>query len=155
MGFTEAELGFVLAAFFAALASQVTLKIESNNEDVKRMRGRLQQAERTRDSVSKAFTTFKDSVRKRSNLTPTCDEKGEPKGIVADMLVIGENHYVLSGDTLTFPNLVLRTSDLTTRAAKLGCRYQVRALPVKGVDATEHSAAVSRLKALFYVTERR
>ena len=63
MGFTEAELGFVLAAVFAVL-SVASLSTQQSTESLAAKQDTLA---RKYDSVSTAFAAYRDSVRKRSN----------------------------------------------------------------------------------------
>src|SRR4051812_31424368 len=101
MGFTEAELGFVLAAVFAALAvSGLTAQ-----DDTTKLAAKNDTLARKYDSVSTAFIAYRDSVRKKSNKTPRCSEKGEPAEAIADLRIIGRDAYGLSGERLTFRDL--------------------------------------------------
>lgn len=157
MGFTEAELGFVMAALFAALsfvamAQNENLTQQALAADVSR--SSLASIKAERDSLRRALATLRDSIQKRSNLTPYCYEKGEPRGNIAEMMVASDDAYVVGGDTLTYANVVDRLANKIARSSQLGCMYQVRALPVQGVDATVHSRAVIRLKRYFRVSEQ-
>jgi hypothetical protein len=150
MGFTEAELGFVLAAVFAALAvsalvpQQGTVNLAAKNDTLTRKY----------DSVSTAFATYRDSVRKKSNKTPRCSEKGEPADPIADIRIRGRDSYELSGERMTFRNLETRLAPQIDRSTALGCRYLVRTIATRGVDGPDHSAAVVKLWARFDVSER-
>src|SRR5437868_13090240 len=96
MGFTEAELGFVLAAVFAAMAV-AGLSAQQTHETVVAKSDTLQ---KKYDSVSAAFTAYRDSVRKKSNKTPRCSEKGEPSSAIADLRIVGRDSYVVGGERL-------------------------------------------------------
>jgi len=150
MGFTEAELGFVLAAVFAALAvsalvpQQGTVNLAAKNDTLTRKY----------DSVSTAFATYRDSVRKKSNKTPRCSEKGEPADAIADIRIRGRDSYELSGERMTFRSLEARLAPQIDRSTALGCRYLVRTIATRGVDGPDHSAAVVKLWARFDVNER-
>jgi hypothetical protein len=150
MGFTEAELGFVLAAVFAALAvsgltaQDSTAKLAAKNDTLARKY----------DSVSTEFLAFRDSVRKKSNKTPRCSEKGEPADAIADLRIVGRDAYALGGERLTFRDLTSRFAAQIDRSAQLGCRYLVRTTATPGVDGPDHSAAVAKLWMRFDVSER-
>ena len=94
MGFTEAELGFVLAALFAALAV-------SEQSDAQTREAHTRALEAQRDSVSLAFKAYRDSVRTRSNKSPRCTEKGESPEPIAELRVLGRDLYSMRGEQLT------------------------------------------------------
>ena len=150
MGFTEAELGFVIAAVFAAL-SVSSLASQAKPNDLTAKNDSL--AHRV-DSVTRAFEAYRDSVHKRSNKTPRCSEKGESPAPIADVRILGRNAYQLGDDTLAFRDLENRLAPQIERSASLGCRYLVRTIATRGVDGPDHSAAVSRLWSHFDVSER-
>jgi hypothetical protein len=150
MGFTEAELGFILAAVFAGLAvsglaAEERQATASARSDSLRIRY---------DSVSKAFAAFRDSVRKKSNKTPRCSEKGERPDAIATLRILGSDAYDLDGERLTFAGVESRFSGQIKHSATLGCHYLVRAVAVSGVDSPAYSAAVSKLSNRFDVSER-
>jgi hypothetical protein len=150
MGFTEAELGFVLAAVFAALAvsaltpQQEAVSLVAKNDTLARRY----------DSVSTAFAAYRDSVRKKSNKTPRCSEKGEPADPIADVRILGRDAYELRGERVTFRGLETRLAPQIDRSSSLGCHYLVRTIATRGVDGPDHSAAVVKLWARFDVSER-
>ena len=150
MGFTEAELGFVIAAVFAALAvSGLAAQPSAQNLTVKND----SLAHRV-DSVTKAFAAYRDSVHKKSNKTPRCSEKGESAEPIAEVRILGRNAYQLGDDTLAFRDLETRLAPQIERSAALGCRYLVRTIATPGVDGPDHSAAVARLWSRFDINER-
>lgn len=151
MGFTEAELGFVLAAVFAGLAVS-GLAAEERQATVAASTDSL----RLRyDSVSKAFAAFRDSVRKKSNKTPRCSEKGERPDAIATLRILGPDAYDLDGERLSFADIESRFATQIQHAATLGCHYLVRTVAVSGVDSPAYSTAVSHLTTRFDVSERR
>ena len=157
MGFTEAELRFVLAAVFAALAAsaltpqQSAATLAARNDTLSARNDTLN---KKYDSVSTAFAAYRDSVRKKSNKTPRCSEKGEPADAIADVRILGRNAYEIRGERLTFRALEARLAPQINRSTALGCRYLVRTIATPGVDSPDHSAAVVKLWARFDVSER-
>lgn len=150
MGFTEAELGFVIAAVFAALAvSGLAAQPSARN-----LTARNDSLTQRVDSVTKAFAAYRDSVHKKSNKTPRCSEKGESADPIAEVRILGRNAYLLGGDTLSFKDLESRLAPRIRREASLGCRYLVRTIATPGVDGPDHSAAVARLWSHFDINER-
>lgn len=153
MGFTEAELGFVLAAVFAALAASALTPLQSQ-QSAATLAARNDTLSKKYDSVSTAFAAYRDSVRKKSNKTPRCSEKGEPSDAIADVRILGRNAYEIRGERLTFRALETRLAPQIERSNSLGCHYLVRTIATPGVDSPDHSAAVVRLWARFDVSER-
>jgi hypothetical protein len=150
MGFTEAELGFVIAAVFAALSvSVISDRVPSPDLVAENYRLATQ-----RDSVARAFAAFKDSARKRSNKVPRCAEKGESAEPVADLRILGRDSYELAGQRLNSAGVARQLDSLVARSRTLECRYLVRTHATAGVDGPDHSAAVRRLWALFDIDER-
>jgi hypothetical protein len=154
LGFTEAELGFVLAATFAAFGVAFSAPDETADAAIARADSAYKSAAKSRDSIQAALTAFRDSVRKKSNLTPPCSEKGEPRTPVAEVTIAGRDRYLLDGTPVDFATIESRFADVIARSASLGCKYHVIARARGGVDAPVHSAAMSRLKTRFYVDER-
>jgi hypothetical protein len=147
MGFTEAELGFVLAALFAAIA--VSERSETDNRTAT-----TRALEAQRDSIALAFKTYRDSVRKRSNKTPRCSEKGEPPDAIAEVRVVGRDRYVLRGAQVSSAQLFDRLAPWIEKSRTLDCHYLVRTIATPGVDGPAHSAAIRRLWSRFDVDDR-
>lgn len=157
MGFTEAELGFVVAAALAALVAAsdterarlepAAMRHEAAQARADSLRGSL-------DSLTRVFTAYRDSVRKRSNKTPACSEKGEPPGPAADVALLGRDRFLYQGDAVSFSELETRLDSLIRRSRALGCRYLVRTHAVRGVDGPETAAAARRIRTYFDVDER-
>jgi len=156
MGFTEAELGFVLAAVFAALAvsglsAQPKENLAAKNDTLAH---RVDSLTHTADSVAAAFAAFRDSIHKKSNKTPRCSEKGESADAIAEFRVLGRDSYDFHGERLTFRDIEIRFAAQIARSAELGCHYLVRTIATRGVDGPDHSAAVGKLWTRFDVSER-
>jgi hypothetical protein len=154
LGFTEAELGFVLAATFAAFGVAYSAPESSAQAQLARADSAYKSAAKSRDSIETALRSLRDSLHKKSNLTPPCYEKGEPRGAIAELTVVGRDRYVMNGETMAFSDLETRLAPQIARSASLACKYHVIARARAGVDAPVHSAAMSRLKSRFYVDER-
>lgn len=161
MGFTEAELGFVLAAFFAA----VSVAYEHEREDaigktlsaeaaLAAASTELEAARAHRDSLRRRHQILLDSIARKSNLTPPCTEKGEPDVPIAQITVLAADSYLIGGVETTFANVRRRLSAQIQRQRELGCMYYVHVLAVRGVDAPIFSAATRRVRGVFHVRER-
>lgn len=154
MGFTEAELGFVLAAFFAAVGAAYLGERAVEVDARTRAEAATQVALRQRDSVAAALDRLRDSIRKKSNLTPPCSERGESSAPVAELTVLGADRYFLAGVEMSFAEVTSRLGAYLARGRSLGCRYSVRVVALEGVDAPIYSRATGQLRSMFYVRER-
>lgn len=157
MGFTEAELGFVVAAALAALVAASDTERAQLEAAAAQQQAALARAERLRDSlasVSRMFAAYRDSVGKRSNKTPACSEKGEPAGAAADIMLLGRDRFLYQGERVSFSDLETRLDSLIQRSRRLGCRYLIRTHAVHGVDGPETAAAARRIRTYFDVDER-
>jgi hypothetical protein len=165
MGFTEAELGFVLAALFIAVA--ITAIHERDASAVS-----VEEQEAAGDSLETAAAAARDTVgilrdrneilrdsitaleAKISTKVPQCWEKGEPSTAIAEVDVLGANLYRLNGTALSIEQVRERLAPFIARGDSLGCRFIVRARPTTGIDAVQQSAAVWELRKHFDVNDR-
>lgn len=147
MGFTEAELGFALAAFFVA----VGVGFLQQKTDVEQ-REQLVQIEN--DSLRALIDSLEARLAMRSRLTPPCSEKGESGQPVASLLIRDGDLYELDGDLIGFAEVRDRLASPIARSKRLGCRYTVEVVATAGVEAPLFSRATGRLRSLFYVRER-
>ena len=154
LGFTEAELGFALAATFAAFGVAYSAPDAAADAAIARADSAYKAAAKSRDSVGAALQALRDSVRKKSNLTPPCYEKGEPRTPIAELTIVGRDRYLLDDFVVGFTEIERQLASSIARSTALGCRYSVIARARAGVDAPVHAAAMSRLKTRFYVDER-
>ena len=166
LGFTEAELGFVLAALFAAMAvGAVGTSTDVQNLTAARdsiaaardsLRAQRDSMQAERDSIARELAQFRDSVARlgRSNKTPRCTEKGEPPDPVADVRILGADRYEIAGTQMEWASLRGRLGGFISRADSLGCRYLLIARASSGVDAAAHTQAVGRLLTHFDVAHR-
>jgi len=150
MGFTEAELGFVLAAMFAALAVAAV----EPQKPAQNLAAKNDSLTKRVDSVTAAFAAYRDSVRKKSNKTPRCSEKGESPDPIAELRIVGRDAYEVGGERLTYRDVESRFATQIAHSNELGCHYLVRTIATRGVDGPDHSAAVGKLWAHFDVSER-
>jgi hypothetical protein len=148
MGFTEAELGFVLAAAFAAIAVTYQATGSAQQKEVDSLRTGYGSLKRQLDSVKSVAESV--TPRKRSNLVPPCAEKGEPGTPIADLTVADEDLYRSGTDSVTSDEVFLRLGIFLTRSDSLQCKYTVRLRP-GGLDDVRSSRARLRLTKRFYV----
>jgi hypothetical protein len=147
MGFTEAELGFALAAFFVAVSAGYLHdrnRLEQHAEDIVAENARLRQR----------VDSLESYLAKRSNLIPPCSEKGQSDAPVASFRILDAERYEVAGVELTFDAVTERLSGVIAKSKTLGCRFSVEVKATEGVDAPQFSRATGRLRRLFYVRER-
>ena len=143
----------MLAAVFAALAASALAPLAQQQNAVN-LAAKNDTLSKKYDSVSTAFAAYRDSVRKKSNKTPRCSEKGEPADAIADVRILGRNAYGIRRRATDLPRLEARLAPQIERSIALGCHYLVRTIATPGVDGPDHSAAVVKLWARFDVSER-
>ena len=175
MGFTEAELGFVLAALFIAVAITAmherdvsAAAAEDLRNDVVNVDSLQSAAAAARDTVGELRDretalrdreiALHDSIAalnaKISTKVPQCWEKGETTTVIAELDVLGANRFRMNGATLNIDQVRERLASFIARGDSLDCRYIVRARPTRGIDAVQQSDAVWRLRRYFDVNDR-
>jgi hypothetical protein len=158
MGFTEAELGFALAAFFVAVGVgflQQKAEAEVHTRDIIAENEQLRAENKQLRAENERLRALSDSLQKKSNLTPPCSEKGEPKTPIARLRILDAERYGFEMEELDFDGVQARLATQIARSKTKGCRYNVEVVAMSGVDAPQHSRATGRLKSLFYVSEVR
>lgn len=158
MGFTEAELGFVLAALFIAVAVAAVRERDANAAGITAQASVVDSLRAEVASLGESARQLRDSITvledKISTKVPQCWERGEQSEPVADLDVLGANRYALDGDTLTIDGVRASLATFIERADALDCRFVVRARPTSGIDAVQQSAAVWQLRRYFDVNDR-
>ncbi|HSJ32854.1 MAG TPA: hypothetical protein VK933_15545 [Longimicrobiales bacterium] len=168
MGFTEAELGFVLAALFIAVAitaiherdvsAAAAEELRDNVVNVDSLQSAAAAARDTVGELRDRETALRDSIAalnaKISTKVPQCWEKGETTTVIAELDVLGANRFRMNGATLDIDQVRDRLASFIARGDSLDCRYIVRARPTRGIDAVQQSDAVWRLRRYFDVNDR-
>lgn len=168
MGFTEAELGFVLAALFIAVAitaiherdvsAAAAEELRDNVVNVDSLQSAAAAARDTVGELRDRETALRDSIAalnaKISTKVPQCWEKGEATTVIAELDVLGANRFRMNGATLNIDQVRDRLASFIARGDSLDCRYIVRARPTRGIDAVQQSDAVWRLRRYFDVNDR-
>lgn len=168
MGFTEAELGFVLAALFIAVAitaiherdvsAAAAEELRDNVVNVDSLQSAAAAARDTVGELRDRETALRDSIAalnaKISTKVPQCWEKGETTTVIAELDVLGANRFRMNGATLNIDQVRDRLASFIARGDSLDCRYIVRARPTRGIDAVQQSDAVWRLRRYFDVNDR-
>lgn len=168
MGFTEAELGFVVAALFAAVAvatlndrdvsasdgQKVRQILEETRAELERTKAELGKTRRELEQALIKLKKFQDEQEKRSTKMPQCWEKGRQRAPIGEVVVLGENSYELEGEVANIDRILERFSSSVSDGESLGCRYVLKAWPSADVNAVSHSKAVALLRRHFDVDDR-
>src|SRR5436190_23461979 len=113
MGFTEAELGFVVAALFAAVAvatlndrdiqangsGALQIQIVDLQAGLKSTKAELEDTQRKLEQAEEELALLREAKNRQSTKTSQCWEKGKQKAAIGDVIVLGENSYSLQGET--------------------------------------------------------
>jgi hypothetical protein len=175
LGFTEAELGFVLAALFVAIAGYQIVEARSADAGAESAAGRLalaqdslralqqelevardslalarEEAERLRADAERLQLEAERLTRLTSRLTPYCSERGETAQPVAHLVVVNPTTYRLEGSQLTIGGVTSRLSRWLDVSREKGCRFSVEILPVPGLSAEDFIKAREPLSRFFY-----
>lgn len=165
MGFTEAELGFVLAALFIAVAIAAINERDASASSVAQQLSAADslrtEVEHMSDSLARLRSSsiiLRDSLQaleaRISTKIPQCWEKGEQQAPIADVTVLGANRFEMNGETVTIDGVRERLASFLAKSDSLDCRFVVRARPTRGIDAVQQSAAVWQLRRYFDVNDR-
>jgi hypothetical protein len=161
LGFTEAELGFVLATLFVAISGYQIVEARSATDGADEARV---QARSVQDSLSEARASLKlatDSLnmtrdelenlrRLTSRLTPYCSERGETDRPVARITVIDARTYRLDGASVQIAGVTSRLTRWLEISRAKGCRFGVEVIPTPGLAADDFMRAREPLSRLFY-----
>src|SRR5262245_10365691 len=120
MGFTEAELGFIIAAVVAATATM------SNAEASPPEIPLVDSAVVVVDSVTPALTVDSTSVKqgKRDEL-PYCSQLGLAVSPIAPITILGATRYSVNGERLDATALKGRLASAMSRSAEQQCKYKL------------------------------
>lgn len=165
MGFTEAELGFVLAALFIAVAIAAINERDASAVSVDEYVTAADSLEAEREALRDTVGVLRDTVgilsdslaaleARISTKVPQCWEKGQQREPVADVAVLGANRFRMNGSTVDINGIRERLASFIALADSLDCRFVVRARPTSGIDAVQQSAAVWQLRRYFDVNDR-
>lgn len=165
MGFTEAELGFVLAALFIAVAIAAINERDATAGTVDQYETVADSLEAERQALRDTVGVLRDTVSvlsdslaileaRISTKVPQCWEKGQQREAIADVAVLGANRFRMNGATVDINGIRERLASFIAVADSLDCRFVVRARPTSGIDAVQQSAAVWQLRRYFDVNDR-
>jgi hypothetical protein len=156
LGFTEAELGFTLAALFVALSGYQIVEATGSadvaaqaTDSVRVMQDQLAVAKQEIDSLK----------RLTSRLTPYCSERGETSANIARVTVVSATRYRIDRieGVAEPPRVEVPLSGLTERLSgwlEIGkakrCRFGIEVVPGAGLTADTFMRARDPLSRIFY-----
>jgi hypothetical protein len=156
MGFTEAELGFVLAALFIAVAGSALAKVRTEQEqsakivvpDTTALVNKLQLLR----AENAQLRNENDELRAlTSQMTPSCDERGETRESVARVTVTSANGYLLQNAAMPADSIFARLSFWIEKSRAKRCRFYIDVLPRPELSANDFIQASNRLSRHFYL----
>jgi hypothetical protein len=159
IGFTEAEIGLVLAAVFLVLwllASSTSHRVVSPRTAIETIsRDSLEHLRARADSLLARNASLErslDSLRgKHSRMTPSCEETHAASGPLFTVHVAGNNAFVVDGAEYNWSSLLERTALARAAAAKVRCRHQVLVSTAPDISAAAFDQALRLLRSQFYV----
>jgi hypothetical protein len=154
MGFTEAELGFVLAALFIAVAGSALAKVrtvEQSRPAPTDTTALVKQIEVLRTENSQLRDENNQLRALTSQMTPSCDERGETKESVARVTVTSANGYVLDNRAMPVDSVFAKLGFWIDKSKAKRCRFYIDVLPRPDLSANEFIQASNRLSRHFYL----
>lgn len=158
IGFTEAELGLVLAVVFLVLWVVGNRPIAKAQEPpvavvTKDSADRLAARADSLAAMNEVLELTLDSLRpKRSRMAPSCTEVRVANGPLLTVRVEGSNTYVVEGKSYTWAQLLEFTSLARAAAVHAKCRQQIRVTTDPDISAEAYNRALRRLRGQFYTS---
>lgn len=161
LGFTEAELGFVLATLFVAVSGYQIVEASSASDgalvardETAQVQDSLQTAQQGLRLVQDSLRVAKDELeslrRLTSRLTPYCSERGESDQPIARITVVDPRTYRVDGASLQLAGVTERLGRWLDISRTKGCRFGVEVVPAQGLAADDFMRAREPLSRLFY-----
>lgn len=169
LGFTEAELGFVLAALFVAISGYQIVEASRADEETQ---DAVLELDAARDSIARLTEdrhALSDSVasleqrvlvaeeelermmRLRSGFTPACSERdGIDDDLIAEIGILGSETFELGGERMGISGVLNRLSPYLRTAEERQCRFYVRLVSAPDLLGTEKESAEDLLRPHFY-----
>jgi hypothetical protein len=161
IGFTEAELGLVIAVLFIAVAiwknpleEPQPAKTTAVKPDPRYLQSKLD-AERihTReleDKLRHLQLAAKDNKDLRSRQKPTCKEKGVASGDLLNAVVLGPDRFQVGQNTYDLGQLLKSVAPDMEAAKQAGCLHTIRIYYAKGIGIDDFDQGRRVLRNHFY-----
>jgi hypothetical protein len=152
IGFTEAELGLVLAVVGLSLWASITPRtpgtVEIRSEELDSLRRAAAEAVHARGTLD-SLREVVDKMPGRSNQTPTCVEKGFATRVIADIRIVDANEFVVEEARLSMDELLDRLAGPLAYARENECRHSVRVHVESNVSPESFTAAFKAIRVRF------
>jgi hypothetical protein len=160
IGFTEAELGFIVAILLlAAMLSHRTAVVKPTSKPTPAVS--LKEFESLKQQVSQLTISNKalkhaldQQSNLRSRLKPPCVERHIAKGFIGDIRVTGIDQFQLEGKTFNMDDLLDRFSTELKQAQEAGCVQSIRITPSPNISPGDYVRARNALGQHFYPADR-
>ena len=167
IGFTEAELGFIVAILlFAAMSTHRTAVAKpvsrptpvvsrKDFENLKRQFSQL--ASSNAQEIQKNFALQRELDRQsnlRSRQKPSCIERHIAQSFIAEIQVTGIDQFQLEDDTYDMESLLQRFSPQLKQAQDAGCVQSIRVTPGANISTSDYVRAMNALGRHFYWDDR-
>lgn len=157
IGFTEAELGLVLALVALALwviAEAKALPATAHARtviSVAQKRALQDSARMYRRSIAVQDSLQRTVVelKRRSNQTPTCFELKYPERYIASVMVLGPGQFEIDGERVNFSGLMARLAHPQEFALKNRCRHAVHVTGAPGLTVEQYTPGLRAIRARF------
>jgi hypothetical protein len=166
IGFTEAELGFIVAILlFAAMsshrvaiakpASRPTPAVSRKDfENLKRKYSELALSNAEEIQKNLALQRELDKQSKlRSRQKPTCKELNIAQGSVGEVEVTGIDRFQLEGKTFDMDGLLQHFAPELKQAQDAGCVQTIRVMPGANISTPDYVRARNTLGQRFYASD--
>jgi hypothetical protein len=158
MGFTEAELGFVLAGTFVAVVGLQIARTSSLRTANGSLEIQLATEHMRNDSLRDVNARLQDSLtalRKKSNMIPSCAERGLGDASIATVTALPHHMFRVNGAQLSPDGLLEAFSELLHKGDSiLHCKFFVELHHQAGLDPDDYVWARRFVAGRFYVRDR-
>lgn len=158
MGFTEAELGFVLAGTFVAIVGLQISRAQSLENEKRALAIQLATEHARIDSLRDVNARLQDSLialKKKSNMIPSCAERGLGDASIATVTALPHHVFSVNGAQLDSEGLIQEFSESLHKGDSiLHCKFFVEMRHQAGLDPDDYVWARRFVAARFYVRDR-
>jgi hypothetical protein len=167
IGFTEAELGFIVAILlFAAMSSHRTAVAKPapqptpavSRRDFENLKQQYSQLSRSNAQEIQKNLDLQRELDKQRNLRsrqkPSCIERHIAQGFVAEVQVTGIDQFQLEDETYDIESLLQRFSPQLRQAQDAGCVQSIRVTPGGNISTSDYVRAMNALGRYFYPDNR-
>jgi hypothetical protein len=166
IGFTEAELGFIVAILLFAAMSSHRVAIAKpaprptpavSRKDFENLKRQYSQLALSNAEEIQKNLALQRALDKQSNLRsrqkPSCKERNIAQGFVGEVEVAGIDQFQLKGKTFDMDGLVQHFSTELKQAQGAGCVQTIRVTPGANISTRDYVRARNALGQRFYPSD--